>query len=448
MTLLWPTACASLRALIVALLAVATALAASRRLRELPAHKLAATFLPPALVLLTPAMLAGYGWLPTVLRWPAGSAGREVFYCAMLWLRLMPVALLAMWFAPPGPSAAAMHGWRMAGEPGGAKWRLRTLGPSPVIAGSAVFLLAFQEFDLATSWGIRTWTVALFDAQVGGLALSESLRLAALPLLVEILALAPLLRAARKMAGISIAKESLGVHTRISTPLALIKNIVAPLALVLIPAWQILHPSLNGFGAWWESMHLSGELLTSLAVAALSASAAWSLTGLACSPAARWALAIPGLLGTLLLSLLLLALFQTAPLHALGGTLVPLLLALTLQLLPLALLLRLLLALGTAPAALHTAQLAGARRVQWALAHAPAWGAGALLFGVAYGDFTAGALLAPPQFTPVFARILNLMHYGQSAVLSASVFVAVAVPFVGLWLTRFLLRAYLRCCVR
>ncbi len=448
MTILWPTACACLRALVVALLAVAAALAALRRLRELPAHKLAAYFLAPAVVLLTPTLLAGYGWLSTLLRWPAGSAGREVFYCAMLWLRLMPVALLAMWFAPPGPSAAALHGWRTAGEPGGVKWRLRTLGPSPVIAGSAVFLLAFQEFDLATSWGIRTWTVALFDAQVGGLALSESLRLSALPLLVEILVLAPLLRAARGVVARSACLPAADNGVGAAGALSLVKNIVAPLALVLIPAWHILHPSINGFGAWWDSMTLRGELLSSIAVAALSASAAWSFTGLARSRASRWVLALPGLLGPLLLSLFLLSLFQTAPLHALGGTLVPLLLALTLQLLPLALLLRLLLALGAASAALHTAQLAGARRVQWALSHAPACGAGALLFGVAYGDFTAGALLAPPQFTPVFARILNLMHYGQSAVLSASVFVAVSVPLVGLWLTRFLLRAYLRCCVR
>ena len=336
----------------------------------------------------------------------------------------------------------------MADQPGGVKWRLRTLGPSPVLAGTAVFLLAFQEFDMATSWGIRTWTVALFDAQVGGLALHESLRLATLPLLVEVFALAPLLCAARSLVARTPRVHAAGGSVHAAKALTLIKNILAPLALVLIPAWHILHPSLGGFGAWWESMSLSGELLTSLAVAALSAAAAWSLTGLARSAAARWALALPGLLGALLLSLLLFALFQTAPLHALGGTLVPVLLALTLQLMPLAFLLRLLLALGTTPAALHAARLAGARRVQWALSHAPAWGAGVLLFGVAYGDFTAGTLLAPPQFTPVFARILNLMHYGQSAVLSASVFVAVVVPLTGLWLTRFLLRAYLRRCVR
>ncbi len=447
MTLLWPTVCACLRALVVASLSVASALAAARHLRGLPAQRLAAYFLPSALVLLAPTMLAGYGWLPTLLRWPTGSAGREIFYGAMLWLRLMPVALLAMWFAPPGPSAAALHSWRMAGRPGGVKWRLRTLGASPVLAGAAVFLLAFQEFDMATSWGIRTWTVALFDAQVGGLALGESLRLAALPLLVEIITIAPLLCAARKMAAIPF-QPIIATELRTFIPLAIVKNVFAPVALVLIPAWKILHPSLSGFGAWWESMSFSSELLTSLAVAAVSAAAAWSVTGLAGSAAARWVLVLPGLLGMLLLSLLLLALFQTAPLHALGGTLAPLLLALTLQLLPLAFLLRLLLALGAAPAALHTAQLAGVRRVQWALSHAPAWGAGALLFGVAYGDFTAGTLLAPPQFTPVFARILNLMHYGQSAVLSASVFVAVALPLAGLWLTRFLLRAYLRCCVR
>src|SRR5207244_2629986 len=53
-------------------------------------------------------------------------------------------------------------------------------------AGGLVFLLAFADFELASLWSIHTWTIAIFDAQIGGLALSETLRLAALPLSVAL----------------------------------------------------------------------------------------------------------------------------------------------------------------------------------------------------------------------------------------------------------------------
>jgi ABC-type Fe3+ transport system permease subunit len=126
----------------------------------------------------------------------------------------------------------------------------------------------------------------------------------------------------------------------------------------------------------------------------------------------------------------------------------PWVIALTLQLFPVALLLRLLLRERTSLAALHTARLTGARSVEWALVREPSIGAVLLLFCMAYGDFTISALLAPPQFTTVFVRVFNLMHYGQSAVLSVTVLFAVAVPLVGLGLTRLLLRLYVRGCVR
>jgi ABC-type Fe3+ transport system permease subunit len=151
-------------------------------------------------------------------------------------------------------------------------------------------------------------------------------------------------------------------------------------------------------------------------------------------------LAAPGLLGPLLLSLLLVAAAQHA--GPIGRSAFPLMLALVLQLLPLALLLRALLYLGTDRTALHIARGAGARPADWALSGGPAAGAVLLLFGVAYSDFTTSALLAPPQFTTVFVRIFNLMHYGQGAVLSAAVFIAVATPLLCLGLTRFVLRLY------
>ena len=41
---------------------------------------------------------------------------------------------------------------------------------------------------------------------------------------------------------------------------------------------------------------------------------------------------------------------------------------------------------------------------------------------------TASSLLAPVGTTTVFARLYNLMHYGQSQVLSALVCLSVIVP--------------------
>ncbi|MEO6788324.1 MAG: hypothetical protein ABI318_19550, partial [Chthoniobacteraceae bacterium] len=148
MSLVTPTALAAARACIIAGLAVFSALAALPWLRALSPLALRSTFAATALVFFTPAMLAGYGWLPTITRWPPGSVAREIFYCAMLWLRFMPLASLALWFANPGPDATAAHCARMAGC-ATLCWRLRELGAAPWFAAGIVFLLAFQEFDLA-----------------------------------------------------------------------------------------------------------------------------------------------------------------------------------------------------------------------------------------------------------------------------------------------------------
>jgi hypothetical protein len=51
-----------------------------------------------------------------------------------------------------------------------------------------------------------------------------------------------------------------------------------------------------------------------------------------------------------------------------------------------------------------------------------------LLLCWGYFDLTAGSLLAPSSMTPVFVRLYNLMHYGESTVLSAMVAVVMLVP--------------------
>jgi hypothetical protein len=130
--------------------------------------------------------------------------------------------------------------------------------------------------------------------------------------------------------------------------------------------------------------------------------------------------------------LFILALFQTPPLRSVYDTPLPLLLALAILLLPLALLLG---ALRSSPTpALHIARQLGSRRLLWVMETRPQAAALGLLFCCAWFDFTASSILAPVGLTPVFARLHNLAHYGQTAVLSAMLLAAFAVPVLALML--------------
>jgi ABC-type Fe3+ transport system permease subunit len=148
---------------------------------------------------------------------------------------------------------------------------------------------------------------------------------------------------------------------------------------------------------------------------------------------------MPGLLGALLVSLLVISLFQLPVLTGLRATPAPLLLALALLVLPFAVVLRALLD-GLRPGgAIHLASLLRdsphraprrmAWRLLWDLRTRRSFWVAFLLFLWAYFDLTAGAILHPPRMTPVFVRLYNLMHYGQTQVRSAMATLAFLVPF-------------------
>lgn len=389
-----------------------------------------------AIAYFTPTMLAGYGWLGTVTKWPAHSVARELFYgCAMI-LRCAPVAALGLWLAQTGPGPAARHTHRLIGASSW-RWWLREAGSAPWIAVACVFLLAFQEFDLATSWGIKTWTVALFDAQIGGLALSESLHMAILPLAVEVAVIIPLLLFLRRFPIANVPQSVEGA----SWPALLTLGIGPLVFFVVIPGAFVFQIGFDGFRAWVETPGMIQEIGRSCMSAGVAASLAWGIATVA-RRGMLTALTIPGLLGPLLLALSIFAASQTSP--SLGASVVPWLLALTLLLLPVAILLRLLLDRGTDPVAWHMANLANARTARWTLRKVRSAGALLLLFCLGYGDFTIATILAPPQFTTVFPRVFNLMHYGRSSVLSVSVLIAVLTPLAILGFTLFALRFHVR----
>jgi len=377
--------------------------------------------------LCTPALLVSYGYAQGALAF-APPVFKEAAYALVLTLRLAPIAALARYFFPPRISREASFCYALAATAASRRQRLlfgaRAAGPAPLITAGALFLLAFAEFELASLWAVKTWTVSLFDAHAGGLRLGESLQLVSIPLACQLVLLACLAVAARN----GVGGEPLRLAPSTAHPAGALLLWWLPMAAVtsLFPlAHTAAHavrglPNLLGHGVFWE------DFAVSVSFAAAAAMIAWFGVG----QWGRWrfAAAVPGLLGALVVALLVLALFQQAPFRAVYDTPLPLLLALVLLLLPLAMLLRRLLATRRPGEALHLARLLRHRALLWELEAQRRAGAVVALFMWAYFDFTASSLLAPVGLTPVFVRLHNLAHYGQNAVLSAMLLTAVAIP--------------------
>ena len=356
----------------------------------------------------------------------------DVSYCIVLFGRYAQTALLVLWLFPPRMTDEAVHCLRLAGR---MIWQreFRAWGRGLWVACTVVFLFVFQEFEIAVTWNMRAWPVAIFDAQTGGLALRESLRLALLPFAIQAAAFGIVFLARRPMvpdgsqefkvmgrSGLVFFSTIFGWIMFAGFPLLLIGKSLPFLAEAKAPL--ALAP--------WR------EIFNTIILASSATLIGWFLAGwIEKRRGMRWLLALPGLFGPLLCGLLLLALMQAPPLHLLRDSIFPAVLGLALTLLPYALLLRFGIGITRDRAALHTAHAAGGRRALWQLDGWPRLCAVLMLFGFGYGDFTINSLLAPPQFTSASVRLLNLLHYGRSHALMVMFALAFAVPLVIALLT-------------
>lgn len=441
MSLLEPTSWTVLRALAVAVLALALGWKMGAQLSGWRGQRRALGWLLLLAPLCTPALLVSYGYGKGAFAF-APAMWKEAGYTLIVALRLVPIAALARLFFPSALSAEAAFVHRLA-CPDTRRWQrwgffIRAAGAAPSLVLGLLFLLAFSEFELASLWGVKTWTIALFDAHAGGLALAESLRFVVVPLACQVAVLAAL---AVESKAVRIGDAPL--HARGSAvavpalvfawgPIAALTSLL-PFAMVAALAVRGV-PALIRHTVFWE------DFVTSIGFAATAAGAAWLVS--ARLGGWRSLLVLPGLLGGLVVSLLVLALFQQRPVRALYDTPVPLLLALVLLLLPPAWVLRQLLHTRRAGEALHLAQMLRHGGLLWELDGKRRTAAVFALFGWAYFDFTASSLLAPVGLTPVFVRLHNLAHYGQNAVLSAMLLAASAIPVTLAALTLGVTRLY------
>ena len=394
-------------------------------------------------MLLMPGFAIGFTQFDDAMK--HGTFGRNLCHCFLTWLRFSPLALLAVWLMPPAFSSEAMHCLRIGISPpwwAPQKRELRAWGRGLWLGIALVFLLAFQEFEIATTWNLRAWPVALFDAQAGGLALRESLRLAMLPFVIQAALIALLGKSLQPRA--SELPQSGAATQRSEIPMLI--AFLGFLWLCLVPAFRIAYgTSVVIFLNRAKALALAPwrEIWNGIGIAAAATMIAWLFAGwIESRRRTRWLFSLPGVLGPMLCGLLLLALLQVPPLHLLRDTIFPVVLGLMLVLLPFALLLRLGIGTTRDDAALHIARAAGARRAAWRLDGWPRLCAALMLFCFGCGDFTINSLLAPPQFTNASVRLLNLLHYGRSDMLQVMFTLAFAVPFSVVLLTMFAARFY------
>ena len=434
-----------LRSLIVGVLAVAAARLVRTLLadRRRPVRRVAWTLLLAPYF--TPVLLTGYAYANFSLSLIHHPILNTIFYSALLCWKFTPIAAVILHFTPTPISAEAIHCRQLtSGSSKFGDWAfLMRSGclAGPAAAFAVVFLFAFAEFEMASLMVVKSWTVALFDAHAGGLALGESLRRMLGPLLCEAIAIAT--------AFVVLGRRQVIPTRRIegncaSRWFAWCYLVIAFVLVLAIPAAMVLWGTIRGFGLLMENFVLSREILVSL----LFAAGASTLAGLAVfwlGVAARGrsigsifckvilvAAVFAGLFGSLVLSLTVLVAVQLPGLISLRDTPVPLVFTLGLVLLPMALVLKRVLELTAHRSALHLTTLMqksrAVRELTWKLSTSGKFWVMVLLFVWAYWDLTASAILAPIGMTPVTVRLYNLMHYGQIAALSAMTCAAFAAP--------------------
>ncbi len=436
---------------------------------------------------LTPPLLIGYAYSNTQFSLVAHPWCNELLYSFLLLFRMMPLAWLVLFFSPAPPLGASgiycqeLLDGKRGGQEGDGNFQGRfrgrfrgcfrgcfrgggwwTYGPgrAMVTAMALVFLLVFGEFEIASRLGASSWTVWVFDAQVGGLSWEATGWALILPVScqwlvfgIAALSLAPTPGTTPGSTPGSIyspRQGAIAVHGKGGAALWVLgKYLWLILAAVLVcvgPLALLSGSMVRGLSAVWADRLIMQEIGVSLLFACVAAAVVVAIISrFKAIRLGRMLLCLPGMTGSLVVGLMILSIFQTSFFVFLYDTPIPLLAALILMVLPVGMILRAVLASSGSAIYLaeqlsHSskpAQQAHGRSLLWTLVHRPMGLIFCVLFYLAYIDLPASALLCPSGMSPAGVRLYNLMHYGRYDTLGAMTALTYACPwmiFLLVWL--------------
>ena len=402
-----------------------------------------------------PELLVGYAFRDLALAHPKWA---EAMCGALLLVRIVPVGAIALLAAPPSAvDEPAIHCRKLLLRHRGSRrdwielakcyWQGPILRVLPALALMSV--VSFQEFELAALLQTLSWTDWFVTAQRLGLEQREMLQQALWPLAWQLPVLVAVycwLNAQRAVAHSDSARpEQVGERPgRRALWLGLACVAASLIAGFLIPLGFIGWRTVEGLAMLLKQrsqlLGLVKEIAISGGISICAGMAVWAISSRLRAVAT---LGLPGLFGSLLLSLGCVAAFQTSAMHSLYDTPVPWIVALILWLLPRAVILRLWLNALRHNSAIHAATLiqptggSRSRRASsllWQLRDQPQFLAASLVCYWAYCDLPSAYLLAPTGMASGLVRLYNFMHFGRSAALSAEASLFFGTPLVCVFL--------------
>ncbi len=464
-----------IRATVAALLAVPFSRSLSRLLTTSGRWKipLAILVLSP---LLAPELLVGYGWSSFALTQLHHPVINHWLYFGLILLKFLPAGVIARVCSPPPPvSAMASHTDRLLGP---RRSRRRALGirlrgeflRELPVAG-VVFLLVFQEFEIASLMQIPAWTVHLFDSQTVGLQPGATFCRMLVPVAIEFLVLVPLIHFCLRVGSLDAARsQELEFRPGGSMSLGGVIALLAFLLLWVTPLGLIAASGLRGIESFTQNRVLvqsfALDLSAAIVLGAGSAILALSFSRILLhsvssddSPGSSsnsgqlargvmfWLCMAPGLAGSLVVCLAILLSIQIPLLQPLRSTIIPAVFALTLFALPRAVLVQLLIGTGRRSENGHLAELLSCApdarrssrgmRLMWATEARWLFITGCVIFYWAMMNLTAATFLCPPTVSifgssmgvvPLPVRLYDMMHFGRNGPLSMMALLSVVVP--------------------
>ncbi|QDT88883.1 hypothetical protein [Gimesia algae] len=411
--------------------------------------------------LLVPELIVGYAWSLLTTQLIHFPILAEFVYSSLVLLRVVPVGIICYHMTARTQISSESDFIRRSASIAGTgishisvMWGffLRKTLVRILPVWSLLFLLVFQEFEIASLLYQNSWTVWIFDAQAGGVPVRETLVYLIGPLIIEIMLMAGVLALLRNLEQrphylqqYSGSKVNRLRHLFAGSYLA-----VATGCVVLIPLVMISWGTLRSLTSVLQKNRLQimgtlQECIWGLLYATMSAIAAWGLAsfffhrnqfpiiktmGLACC--------VPGLCGALPLALVIASLFLTQAGDWLYGTPVPVLTGFVLYLFPRAVFLKLVFQKQNENDSLFLAHLlnqsdcpqqaANGGRLLWVTKGRPQYWAVAVLAFWVYWDVTISSILAPHSGMTSSVRLYGLMHYGQNSVLSAISLISFCIP--------------------
>ncbi|TWT52344.1 hypothetical protein KOR42_30300 [Thalassoglobus neptunius] len=404
-----------------------------------------------AVPFLIPSVMTGYCFRDTSMSLVHHPWMREGLYAAIVLMQLFPVAVIILWLSPPSTvTDSAIHLGRLARTSWSFRFRLALQSRLRIhlTAFCLLFLLSFQEADLASLMQANGWTEWIFTKHSRGLELGETLRLAAFPMVVHLPFLIPIvlwINSPRPDDRHNIRRLS-KAHT--GRTLLICSWIAASLlVVVLMPTWHLVRGFRFGLNMVGSQPTLIREVSDGILIAATSGCVCLGLvltlrstfqTGV--PRLLLFLLFLPASMGSLPWGLTVAEIFQTAGFRFAYDTPVPLILSEVLYLLPRAVILFHCFDLSENSPARKMIQLLSesgnaaqkriGRELHWKFHGRKVFAVALLLSYWSYFEVMLPSILAMPGLAPINYVLYNSLHYGRIAALGVKLAVAIVIPFV------------------